>query len=623
MQHDAQRWNNINNIPGQTIAFHKCKWQILAWRVINGDLKVLHSTEDVLVLMDNKGGAAIIEFLPPDQPNKGLGYYLCPDGNQQHQYKYVYDAIAEICNKITGAQLSEKETRQALLQRLLPKLDYGLHASYFTKPQCTDIDKVINASILPRLRINRNTPRAIIYGPRAYGGLEMPDIYTRQTQHHIKYMIKQLRWNSTLANDILTALDNIQLASGFTSPILENTESPMDYIDNGWIIDLRERLNEIGGQLWIEDAWQPKLQQEGNFSLMERFLSVTTTAKQRTQLRKVLHWLRVITIADLADPTGQFIPGHRLTGDWQAQSPLEWPRQPKPLKQDFAMFRRFLRNTVCLQETSWQPVDSDLNISDPLGKWYTDVTRNVIPTCCRTKDSLFYRDDETMTISKYNLRGNSGFFKYEGEVDSIPTDAHPIDCRFIDGDKLWTSRRYRPADQQIPKRKRPGNILHDNLIRTDCTVKGASDGSLFRDQEVMTAGWILANDDEHMTAAVFVISSISSLSSYRAELEGTFCLLKHIEYLDLSPEEVRHWCDNEKAVEATNATSIKTPSDMLAPDADIILAILHHKRKTRTHSECIHVLSHQDTRERKTKKRKSRAEKINNANVVQEFAKST
>ncbi|KAL3796822.1 hypothetical protein ACHAWO_002060 [Cyclotella atomus] len=245
----------------------------------------------------------------------GLGYYLCLDGNQQHQYKYVYDAIADICNKITGAQLSEKETRQALLQRLLPKLDYGLYASYFNKRQCTNIDKVINASFLPRLRINRKTSRAVIYGPRAYGGLEMPDVYTRQTQHHIKYMIKQLRWDSTLTNDILTALDNIQLASGFISPILEKTDSPMDYINKGWIVDLRERLNKIGVQLWIEDAWQPKPQREGDFSLMERFLSVTTTAKQRDQLRKVLHWLRVITIADLADPTGQFIPGYCLS-DW-------------------------------------------------------------------------------------------------------------------------------------------------------------------------------------------------------------------------------------------------------------------------------------------------------------------
>jgi hypothetical protein len=109
--------------------------------------------------------------------------------------------------------------------------------------------------------------------------------------------------------------------------------------------------------------------------------------------------------------------------------------------------------------------------------------------------------------------------------------------------------------------------------------------------------------------SVFVISLVSSLSSYRAELEGTFRLLKHIKYLDMSPDEVRHWCDNEGVVDATNKTSIYTPSDMLAPDADIILAILHHKRKTKIESECIHVLPHQDTKERKTKEEKEQDKK--------------
>jgi hypothetical protein len=125
----------------------------------------------------------------------------------------------------------------------------------------------------------------------------------------------------------------------------------------------------------------------------------------------------------------------------------------------------------------------------------------------------------------------------------------------------------------------------------------------------MTAGWLLANDTEHMTAAVFVISSISSLSSYRAELEGTFRLLKHIEYLEMSPEEIRHWCDNEGAVAATNTTALRSPSDMLAPDADIILAILHHKRRTGINSECKHVLSHQDKKKKRSKEEKEQEKK--------------
>ncbi|KAL3784917.1 hypothetical protein ACHAWO_001204 [Cyclotella atomus] len=274
----------------------------------------------------------------------------------------------------------------------------------------------------------------------------------------------------------------------------------MDYIDNGWIIDLRKRLNDIGGQLWVEDAWQPKPQREGDYSLMERFLSVKTTKTQRKQLRMVLHWLRVITIADLADPTGQYIPGEKLTGDWQAESPFEWPQQPKPSKRAFALFRKFLRNTICLNESSWQPPNSDLSITTPLGQWLTGIQRNVIPSCCRTQDAIYHRDDETGTISHFTIKGNCGFFKYVGEVLDFPTKAHPIDCRFVDGDKIWTSRRYRPHVPIIQEAKAPGHILHDSLDRSNTFLKGASDGSLFRDKEVMTAGWILANDTEHMTA---------------------------------------------------------------------------------------------------------------------------
>jgi hypothetical protein len=317
----------------------------------------------------------------------------------------------------------------------------------------------------------------------------------------------------------LTALDNIQLASGFVTPILEKTSPPIDYIDNGWILDLRNRLYKIGATLWVENAWQPKLQRDGDYSLMERFLTVKTTRTERMQLRTALHWLRVSTISDLADPTGRYIDGSRLTGDWRANSRFEWPNQPKA----FATFRRLLLNTICLETSPWQPIDSDMNISEVLGKWLP-VERDILHTCSRTRDSLYYHDDESDVIGKFDIKGDCGLFKFASEVsrEDIPLNAHPIDCRFVDGDKLWTSRRYRPGTTKVEELPPPGKILFDGLDRSSANLKGASDGSLFREEKTMTAGWLFGTDPENMTAAAFVISGISSLSSYRAELEGTF-----------------------------------------------------------------------------------------------------
>ncbi len=95
-----------------------------------------------------------------------------------------------------------------------------------------------------------------------------------QDQAQIPYILKQLRWDKMVANDILVTLDHIQLTSGFVAPILQSTTKPIGYIDNSFLLSVHARLTEIKGSLWIEKAWMPSLQQEGNESLMERSTQV-------------------------------------------------------------------------------------------------------------------------------------------------------------------------------------------------------------------------------------------------------------------------------------------------------------------------------------------------------------
>eukprot|EP01082_Thalassiosira_pseudonana_P005722 g5250.t1 g5250 contig2:87008-89119(+) len=109
LQYNGQVWNDLTNITGGSIAFHKCKWQLLAWEVVRGELRIVKSTDQRIVLKDNKGGMAVIDFLGPDQPNVGLGYRLCPDGNQIHQLKFVKDAMKEICEHWCQRTLPKKK----------------------------------------------------------------------------------------------------------------------------------------------------------------------------------------------------------------------------------------------------------------------------------------------------------------------------------------------------------------------------------------------------------------------------------------------------------------------------------------------------------------------------------
>ena len=57
-----------------------------------------------------------------------------------------------------------------------------------------------------------------------------------------------------VANNILVTLDNLQLQTGFTFPILEYTSVRVEFVGNSFLLDLRKRLGEIDSALWIEKA---------------------------------------------------------------------------------------------------------------------------------------------------------------------------------------------------------------------------------------------------------------------------------------------------------------------------------------------------------------------------------
>ena len=51
-------------------------------------------------------------------------------------------------------------------------------------------------------------------------------------------IIRQLRWDKTVANNILVTLDNVQLDTGFVTPIMVGTSVRMDYVDQGLLASL-------------------------------------------------------------------------------------------------------------------------------------------------------------------------------------------------------------------------------------------------------------------------------------------------------------------------------------------------------------------------------------------------
>ena len=150
---------------------------------------------------------------------------------------------------------------------------------------------------------------------------------------------------------------------------MEHTAESLTYVGPSFFLEVRQRLDEIGADFWIEKIWRPSLQREGDCSLMEVFSHIKgITQGQLEKLNEVRLFLRVITIADLANPDGTHIPDGMLVGDWQAGSDLLWPERPKPLKAWWALFRKCLRLTLCKTTNPHQKPAYSMALDKKLGR---------------------------------------------------------------------------------------------------------------------------------------------------------------------------------------------------------------------------------------------------------------
>ena len=129
-------------------------------------------------------------------------------------------------------------------------------------------------------------------------------------------------------------------------------------------------------------------------------------------------------------------------------------------------------------------------------------------------------------------------------------------------------------------------------------TKTCSDGSVHRAEQVAAAAWIIATKDEEYIKACFLMTNMGSINSYRAELEGAYRALHHMHHLGIIPTgPSTQWFDNQGGVQKSNK-ELKTGTDKMQPEADILMAIQHLKKKLPFDVTSQHVRGHQDSKRR-------------------------
>ena len=112
-------------------------------------------------------------------------------------------------------------------------------------------------------------------------------------------------------------------------PNFNSKRASLAHSETGWLLHIQQRLCDLNAHIEIEDAWTPLPQCLNDQSLMEVFCRMRqqkgTSDSKLHQVNRVRIWLRVITIAELANPDGACISPEKFTGNWRNDSTLTWP----------------------------------------------------------------------------------------------------------------------------------------------------------------------------------------------------------------------------------------------------------------------------------------------------------
>jgi hypothetical protein len=269
-----------------------------------------------------------------------LGIQFTPTG-KEGAIDNLMEIATQYASVISGSHLSRREALTSYIQYILPKHRYQPRLLSMTKQQCDKVMTVLLKALLPKLHVNRNTARSIIYGPESLGGLALPDIYTLQGSDYLQLFLGNLRIQDRTANLIHINLTYLQLLAGvglfFLNPPFKN----FLWIESGWISSLWEFISQVGIQLVYPLQWLPSLPRRQDAYLMQTFQSKNASDKDLATLNRCRIFLQVISISDISLADGSALlsevkEGRRPEG---RRSRLEWPVQGPPSAQDWKIWR--------------------------------------------------------------------------------------------------------------------------------------------------------------------------------------------------------------------------------------------------------------------------------------------
>jgi len=241
---------------------------------------------------------------------------------------------------MAAAKLTPTDATFSLKNVILQKLHYPLVATTFSCKQCNKIMSPILQQGLPQAGVIRTFPRALALGPMAYGGLDIPHLFTEQIIAHIHTILR----NGPTATDPTGILLHVtagamRLELGYSGELLAAPLVLEANVTNSWIKHVWQSTQECGITVSTDFADVP-LQRHGDIELMHLFMQNGWKQPGLQTLNQCQMYLKVCRLSDIVTSSGNNIAQQFWLRPVPANTTTLWPTTMPPTPTAWNLWRQ-------------------------------------------------------------------------------------------------------------------------------------------------------------------------------------------------------------------------------------------------------------------------------------------
>ena len=368
LQTDLQNWSNILHLSGGALEFTKTELFILSWLFNSNGTPYLEDTtrSRITLTCPSTGSTHTIHASAPSSSYKLLGFHLSPSQSILKQYSVLRTKAHRIAYAVSGSAVTRREAFLAYFSIFLPAVSYILPLTTLTKQQCHRIHSKPTQIFLQKAGFPSTLNRHVVFGCRTSGGLGYRDLFVEQGVAHITKLIQTLRTPGQSKSLLLLLLNEWQISSGSSYPLLEIPTRPCKHLEGTWLLSTRTFLSDINASIPIVAMYCPCPLRLFDCAIMDAFNTIPGLGRKRLMhLNYCRLYLQIHFLSEITNTQGT----HLLPGFWNGDPtsrpapPLHrYPRQTSPSPAIWQLWRATIRKAFCHPMTT--------RLRRPLDLWF-------------------------------------------------------------------------------------------------------------------------------------------------------------------------------------------------------------------------------------------------------------